>query len=75
MRTTLSLDDDVLAAARELARLSDRTLGDVVSELAAEGLAARRSSPTRAGRVPTFSVSGDDPVVTSEQVAHALDES
>ena len=31
MRTTLDLDDDLLAAAREEARRSRRTMGEVVS--------------------------------------------
>lgn len=39
MRTTLQLDDDVLAAARALAAQQRRTLGEVVSELARRGLA------------------------------------
>lgn len=33
MRTTLTLDDDVLNAARELADLQRRPLGEVVSDL------------------------------------------
>jgi len=37
-RTTLNLDDDVLAAARELAGIQRRTVGDVVSKLARQGL-------------------------------------
>lgn len=38
MRTTLRLDEDVLAAARALAQQQDKTLGEVVSELARRGL-------------------------------------
>lgn len=34
MRTTLTLDDDVLDRARALARSQSKTLGEVVSELA-----------------------------------------
>ena len=34
MLTTLQLDDDVLAAARVLARQSQSTIGDVISDLA-----------------------------------------
>ncbi|MGI9118997.1 MAG: ribbon-helix-helix protein, CopG family [Acidimicrobiales bacterium] len=33
MRTTVNLDDDVLAAARERARREGRNLGEVISEL------------------------------------------
>ena len=38
MRTTLEIDDDVLATAKELARNSGSTLGQVVSELARKSL-------------------------------------
>ena len=39
MRTTLSLDDDVLAAAKVLARQRKQPIGSVTSDLAREGLA------------------------------------
>lgn len=40
MRTTLDIADDVLAAARELARREHRTLGAVVSDLVRRALTA-----------------------------------
>ena len=40
MRTTLHLDDDVLAAARVLARQQRSSLGAVISELARQALVA-----------------------------------
>lgn len=40
MRTTLQLDDDVLAAARTLARQQRLSLGAVISKLARQGLRA-----------------------------------
>lgn len=40
MRTTLQLDDDVLAAARVLARQRRVSLGAVISELARRALVA-----------------------------------
>ena len=46
MRTTLSLDDDVLAAAKVLARQRKQPIGSVISELARQGLAqANRQNP------------------------------
>lgn len=42
MRTTLDIDDDVVAAARELARNERRSLGSVISELARRGLTPAR---------------------------------
>ena len=38
MRTTLAIDDDVLAAAKALAELQDRSLGEVISDLARRAL-------------------------------------
>ena len=44
MRTTLDLDDDVLAAAKAIARRERRTAGEVVSDLARRSLIVQRSS-------------------------------
>lgn len=38
MRTTLSIDDDVLEAVRERARRDGRSIGDVLSDLARRAL-------------------------------------
>ena len=38
MRTSLDIDDDVLQAAKELARAEKKTAGQVLSELARKGL-------------------------------------
>jgi hypothetical protein len=40
MRTTLDIADDVLAAAKDLARAEGRTMGDVISDLARRALTA-----------------------------------
>ncbi|MHA3961050.1 ribbon-helix-helix domain-containing protein [Synechococcus sp. LTW-G] len=49
MRTTLSLDDDVLAAAKVLARQRKQPIGSVISERARQGLAqANRQNPETA---------------------------
>ncbi|MGL4177818.1 MAG: hypothetical protein ACRCSN_17300 [Dermatophilaceae bacterium] len=47
MRTTVDIDDTVLAAARSLARAGRMSLGAAISELARRGLAA----PTASTRV------------------------
>ncbi len=39
MRTTLDISDDVLLAAREIARRDRKTLGQIVSEMMRRGLA------------------------------------
>ena len=41
MRTTLDLDDDVLAAARSIAAARKQTMGKVVSDLVRQSLAIK----------------------------------
>jgi hypothetical protein len=43
MRTTLDIDEDVLQAAKEIARREKRTAGQVISALARSALAAPRA--------------------------------
>lgn len=43
MRTTLAIDDDVLAAAKHLAARESKSIGEVISHLARQGLGAARS--------------------------------
>jgi len=45
MRTTLDIDDDVLQAAKELARRSRSTAGAVISRLARQSLTTPASAP------------------------------
>jgi hypothetical protein len=45
MRTTLDIDDDILQAAKELARAEHKTAGQVLSELARKGLTQFGSPP------------------------------
>jgi hypothetical protein len=44
MRTTLDIDDDILQAAKELARAERKTAGQVLSELARRGLTQQAAS-------------------------------
>jgi len=75
MRTTLRLDDDVLRAARSLARVEGKTVGEVVSELARRGLRpASRSHRRGRSRIPVFSVSEAATPLTSEMVKEALED-
>ena len=46
MRTTLDIDDDILQAAKELARRDRKTAGRVVSELASRGLSEAKYAST-----------------------------
>ncbi|PWJ24044.1 hypothetical protein ATK17_0127 [Branchiibius hedensis] len=49
MRTTLDIAEDVLVAAKERAKAQGRTAGEVLSELARQGLAASGDPATAPG--------------------------
>jgi hypothetical protein len=69
MRTTLDIDDDVLEAAKSLARKTDRTAGAVLSELARRALTAApatTASPAVVGGFVPFPQRGG--VVTNELI-------
>jgi inosine-uridine nucleoside N-ribohydrolase len=53
MRTTLEVEDDVLAEARDLARQSGTTVGHIVSDLLRTALRTRSDRQIRNG-VPLF---------------------
>lgn len=53
MRTTLELDDELLDAARQLATLRGISVGEIISELAQQALAAHSPRKVRNG-VPLF---------------------
>ena len=72
MRTTLSLDDDLVAAARELAAAEGRSLGSVISELARRGLTPARVEVD--GDLPVIRVPAGRPAITPQMVLRALDE-
>ncbi|CAN5176470.1 antitoxin [soil metagenome] len=72
MRTTLEIDDDVVAAAKELAAAERRSLGAVISELARRGLTPARVEA--ADGLPVIHVPAGTPAITAEMVRRALDE-
>ena len=47
MRTTLDIDDDVLQAAKEMARREHKTAGRILSELARRGLTQAEKADTK----------------------------
>ena len=72
MRTTLELDDDVVAAARELATGARRSLGSVISELARRGLTPARVEAD--GDLPVIRVPAGTPPITPDMVRRAADD-
>ncbi|MGO9438023.1 MAG: hypothetical protein ACLPH3_06400 [Terracidiphilus sp.] len=68
MRTTLAIDVDVLAAAKELGRIERKSLGKVISELARTGLRLSRSRYRMRNGVPLLPVRPRAKRVTSRLV-------
>lgn len=73
MRTTLNIEDDVLRAARALAKERRISLGKAVSDLMRRALAPDREAAYR-GDVPVFQVGERATPITPEMVRRALDE-
>ena len=74
MRTTLQLDEDVLAAARALAARQGRTLGEVVSELARRGLAPPVVAPRYRNGVRLMPVRADARPTSLEAINRLRDD-
>jgi hypothetical protein len=73
MRTTLDIEDDVLLAARAIARQRGVSMGKVLSTLARQALTQQPLATTRHG-VPLFPVRSDARPVTLELVNRLRDE-
>jgi hypothetical protein len=73
MRTTLSIDPEVLSAAKKIASARSTSVGEVISELARRGLEARSKIGSRHG-FPVFEVPTDTPPLTPERVREDEDD-
>jgi len=67
MRTTINLDDDVVAAVKQFAENRALGLGKAVSELVRRGINASRPTRTVNGLL-VFDLPSDSPRVTSNLV-------
>src|SRR5579862_1856867 len=67
VRTTLTLDDDILELAARQAKLRGTSLSKTVSDLARRGLNAPTPSEDKDGIV-VFRLPADSPVVTTKEV-------
>ena len=74
MRTTVNLDDDVLGAARAIARAEGRALGEVLSGLARRGLVPARPRLSDRPGFPVFEVEPSVATITERMVKTALAE-
>ncbi len=73
MRTTLTIDDDVLAAAKSLASRQHKSVGEVISILTRQALRPNSSSNSRNG-VPLLPVRSGSTPVTLDLVNRLRDE-
>ena len=74
MRTTIRLDDDLLARAKQLAARTGRTLTAVIEEALRAGLARYRPDRTREPiELPTFGAGGLLPGVDLDASSPLLD--
>lgn len=73
MRTTLTLDDDVAAAAKALMEATGKTLGKVVSELMRRGLRSEQAVRRHKG-IPTFDVPADAEIIPADRASRMLAE-
>jgi len=72
MRTTLEIDDEVLEAAKEIARRQRKTAGAVISELARRALTEHIPAPPTVAEPESFygfrPLAADDRVVSNATV-------
>jgi hypothetical protein len=73
VRTTLAIDDDLLIAAKAIARQQHRSVGEVVSDLARRAL-RRPMAPAIRNGIPLLPKRDDQAVVTLETVNALRDE-
>ena len=74
MRTTVNLDEDVLQAARAIARTERRGLGSVLSTLARRGLVPPEPRLEDEEGFPVFRVKPGTGPITDEMVRAAFEE-
>jgi len=74
MRTTLAIDDDVLAAAKGLAAREHKSVGEVISALARQALRPPKARSGVRNGVPLLPVRAPVTPVTPELINQLRDE-
>jgi hypothetical protein len=75
MRTTLTIDDDMLAAAKGLAARQKKTIGEMISALSRQALRPPAAGRKTRNGVPLPSVRPGAMLVTPEMVNQLRDDS
>jgi hypothetical protein len=73
MRTTINIDDALLAEAKQVAARTGRSLTDVVEDALRESLHRRHRTARRAVELPVFGEEGLQPGVDLDDSAALLD--
>jgi hypothetical protein len=73
MRTTINIDDTLLAEAKQVAARTGRSLTDVVEDALRESLHRRHRPARRAVELPVFGEEGLQPGVDLDDSAALLD--
>jgi hypothetical protein len=73
MRTTINIDDALLAEAKQVAARTGRSLTDVVEDALRESLHRRHGTARRAVELPVFGEEGLQPGVDLDDSAALLD--
>ena len=73
MRTTINIDDALLAEAKQVAARTGRSLTDVVEDALRESLHRRHRTARRAVELPMFGEEGLQPGVDLDDSAALLD--
>lgn len=73
MRTTVNIDEDILAAVRSMANTRSTSIGSVLGELVRKGLESGSPLQSRNG-FPIFAVPPGAKPITPEDVRRAEDE-
>jgi hypothetical protein len=74
MRTTLTIDDDILAVARERAEFEHKTVGEVISSLARKGLCPTESVPVFRNGIRLLPVQPGAGISTPELIKELMED-
>ena len=74
MQTTLAIDDDILAEAGKLATLEQKTVGEVISDLARKALRPAKTEVTYRNGVPLLPITPNSRPITQEMARHFIEE-
>ena len=74
MRTTLSIDDDVLAAAKAMAARQQKTVGEVISALSRQAMRSKVSQRKYRNGIPLLPIQPNAKPVTTEYINKLRDE-